>query len=61
MAIVTLIGLVVKLIEDQLLASVCLWEEIWCHGEARNNLFYLDQQQKLSIEHYLKGCVRCSG
>ena len=61
MAIVTLIGPVVKMIEDQLLATVCLWEEIWCHGEARNRMLCLDQQQKLNIEHYLKGYVRCSG
>uniref|UniRef100_A0A8R7VFH0 Carboxypeptidase n=1 Tax=Triticum urartu TaxID=4572 RepID=A0A8R7VFH0_TRIUA len=31
-----------------------------CHGEARNRQLCLDQQQKLSTEHYLKGCVRCS-
>jgi hypothetical protein len=55
MAIVILIGLVVKIIEDQRQAIVCLWEEIWCHGEARNKQLCLDQQHKLSIELYLKG------
>ena len=65
MARVTLIGLAVKMIDDQLQVTVCLWEEIWCHREARNRLLCLDQQQtqqqKLNIEHYLKDCVICSG
>jgi hypothetical protein len=55
MAIVILIGLVVKMIEDQSLVDVYLWEEIWCHGEARNKQLCLDQQHKLNIELYLKG------
>jgi hypothetical protein len=55
MAIMILIGLVVKMIEDQRQDIVCLWEEIWCHGEVRNKPLSLDQHQKLSIELYLKG------
>jgi hypothetical protein len=55
MAIVNLIGLVVKMIEDQCQAIVCLWEETYCHGEARNKLLCLDQQLKLNIELYPKG------
>jgi hypothetical protein len=58
---VILIGLAVKMIEGQHQAIVYLWEEIWCHGEARSKLLSLDQQQKRSIEHYLKGSVKCSG
>jgi hypothetical protein len=58
---VTLIGLFVEMIEDQRQAIVCLLEEIWCHGEARNIHLCLDQQHKLNTELYLKGCVRCFG
>jgi hypothetical protein len=61
MAIVILIGLAIKMIEDQHQAIVYLWEEIRCCGEARNEPSSLDQQQKLSIEPYLKGSVKCSG
>jgi hypothetical protein len=54
-AIEILIGLVVKMIEDQRRATVYLWEEIWSHGEARNKQLCLGQRQKLNIVFLSQG------
>jgi hypothetical protein len=43
------IGQVAKMIGDLPLVTVCLWEEILSHGEARNKQLWLDLLQRPSI------------
>jgi hypothetical protein len=53
--------LVALMIEGQLQVIVCLLEEIWYHGEARNNQWYLVPLLRQNIKLCDLWYVRCYG